>query len=106
MLYIYKISVTFTPEIKTNNDMKRVFLVSAAVAFIFSACNHQKANWVATTDENRWQQQTDIVLSTRTDKASYMEILTENPQQEITVKVGKQYFTVALPAKSFNTVIL
>ncbi|MDR1526806.1 MAG: BNR repeat-containing protein [Dysgonamonadaceae bacterium] len=36
----------------------------------YDACNHQKANRVFPTDENRWQQQTDIVLSTQTDKAN------------------------------------
>ena len=63
--------------------MKKKSLVLAVVALMFSACNHQKASWVSTTDESRWQQQASIALSTQTNKTAYVEILMENPQQQI-----------------------
>lgn len=49
----------------------------------FSCTKQQKVSWISTTDESRWQQHPEILLTTGENKSSYIEILPENPRQTI-----------------------
>lgn len=51
---------------------------------LFGACSSSsKAEWISTTDSERWQTQTQIELASQPAAVSYYEVQTDNPQQMI-----------------------